>query len=250
MIDYKIGVRKRREKSDGIGFFTYWDKKSSHGCIYCGRLAETREHIPSKVFLNKPYPENLFTIPACYECNNGYSLDEEYTVCCIETLKSISYDTPLNERIRKIYDIKPDLKQLIASQITKDANHTLVSFDENRICRILNKLAVCFVGYEFDSLQFSEASNVWFDFVPNLSTVFIQQFLQSSTASIIPELSSRFSSDYCEFIISKDSNTVEIMYDWITVQEKQFLYQVAIEGRGILVKMVIADFLFAKIEFI
>lgn len=47
--------RKRREKIDGLGYYTYWDKNRDCGCIYCGDVATTREHIPSKTFLVKPY---------------------------------------------------------------------------------------------------------------------------------------------------------------------------------------------------
>lgn len=249
MIDYKNGLRKRREESDGVGFYTYWDKKSPHGCIYCGRSAETREHIPSKVFLKKPYPDNLFTIPACYECNNGYSLDEEYTACCIESLKSLSYKIQLDEQIRNLFDRKPTLYQLVNSQINREEGRLVTSFDEKRICRILNKLAICFTGYEFDNLHFSEASSIWFDFAPNLSYFFIQQFTQPIFASLLPEVSSRFSSDYCKFIVSEKSDTIKIMYDWIVVQEQQFQYQVSIKDRGIQTKMVISDFLYAKVGF-
>ena len=28
-------------------------------CIYCGGIAKTRDHVPSKAFLDKPYPENI-----------------------------------------------------------------------------------------------------------------------------------------------------------------------------------------------
>jgi hypothetical protein len=45
-------------------------------CIYCGESANTREHVPSKVFLSRPYPENLPTVPACFDCNNSFSEDE------------------------------------------------------------------------------------------------------------------------------------------------------------------------------
>ncbi|WP_330231702.1 hypothetical protein OHA40_03895 [Nocardia sp. NBC_00508] len=39
---------------------------------------ETKDHIPSKVLLRKPYPSNVPTIPICEECNLKFSIDEEY----------------------------------------------------------------------------------------------------------------------------------------------------------------------------
>ncbi len=47
-------------------------------CYYCGKPANSKDHTPSKNLLEKPYPENLLTIPACKECNQSFSLDEEY----------------------------------------------------------------------------------------------------------------------------------------------------------------------------
>ena len=57
-----------------MGYFTSWDKSREKGCIYCGKPATTREHIPSKAFLIEPYPEDLATLPACFECNNGFQM--------------------------------------------------------------------------------------------------------------------------------------------------------------------------------
>jgi hypothetical protein len=47
-------------------------------CLYCGEKATTLEHVPSKSLLEKPFPNNLFTFPACEKCNKSFSLDEEY----------------------------------------------------------------------------------------------------------------------------------------------------------------------------
>ena len=51
-------------------------------CIHCGitlnPVNATREHIPSKFFLRKPYPKELTNMGACRECNTSFSRDEEY----------------------------------------------------------------------------------------------------------------------------------------------------------------------------
>ncbi len=47
-------------------------------CVYCGKLADTREHAPPKLIYVKPYPKNLATIPCCAPCNSGHSKDEQY----------------------------------------------------------------------------------------------------------------------------------------------------------------------------
>ena len=58
-------------------------------CIFCSKRADTREHIIPRCFLNKPYPNNLPTLPSCRKCNNLFSLDEEYVMYLIDYLKSI-----------------------------------------------------------------------------------------------------------------------------------------------------------------
>lgn len=48
----------------------------THKCIYCGKLADTRDHAPPRCLLLPPLPSNLITLPACQSCNNGFSFDE------------------------------------------------------------------------------------------------------------------------------------------------------------------------------
>ena len=58
------------------------DERQNSWCIQCGAWIEevdtNRDHVPSKVFLRKPYPENLPVVVTCVACNNGFSPDEEY----------------------------------------------------------------------------------------------------------------------------------------------------------------------------
>lgn len=47
-------------------------------CIYCGKTADTREHIPPKQFF-KGTPDNpLITVPSCKACNAGFQKDEDF----------------------------------------------------------------------------------------------------------------------------------------------------------------------------
>ncbi len=48
-------------------------------CIYCGEAEpRTKDHIPPKNLFDKPYPSNLWTVPACRKCNGALSKDDEY----------------------------------------------------------------------------------------------------------------------------------------------------------------------------
>lgn len=45
-------------------------------CVYCGILADSKDHAPPKCLMLSPLPSNLITLPACKKCNNGFSFDE------------------------------------------------------------------------------------------------------------------------------------------------------------------------------
>jgi hypothetical protein len=48
-------------------------------CYNCGiREATTVDHVIPKTLFLKPRPQSLITVPACRECNEGFSKDEEY----------------------------------------------------------------------------------------------------------------------------------------------------------------------------
>ena len=51
---------------------------SVNQCVFCGRPSSTKDHIPSKCLLEKPYPPNLHTVISCRNCNLSFSTDEEY----------------------------------------------------------------------------------------------------------------------------------------------------------------------------
>src|SRR5690349_5967316 len=72
----------RRQSMDPKHLF--YDDRLKGFCVYCGGPEETRDHVPSKVLLDEPYPTPLPVVPACERCNGSFSLDEEYLACFIE----------------------------------------------------------------------------------------------------------------------------------------------------------------------
>ena len=48
-------------------------------CAYCGEWRElTRDHVPPRSLFSKPRPSNLVTVPSCYLCNHGDSLEDQH----------------------------------------------------------------------------------------------------------------------------------------------------------------------------
>ena len=69
-------------------------------CTYCGADEDrtrqegeiTRDHVPPKSWLYKPYPDNLTTVDACRGCNEGFKKDDDYvgTFLTLSILKDSS----------------------------------------------------------------------------------------------------------------------------------------------------------------
>jgi hypothetical protein len=60
-------------------------------CIYCGTDKDiTVDHVPPKLLLEQPYPENLITVPTCFPCNQSFQKDDEYLriMLCIDVRAS------------------------------------------------------------------------------------------------------------------------------------------------------------------
>ena len=62
-------------------FKCYADSRNKGFCVHCGGPYETDDHVPSKVLLDEPYPDNLIVCPSCLKCNNELSDDETYLAC-------------------------------------------------------------------------------------------------------------------------------------------------------------------------
>jgi hypothetical protein len=62
----------------------YGDSRNKGFCIHCGGPNETDDHVPSKVLLDEPYPDNLNVCPSCLTCNSSLSLHEVYLACLLE----------------------------------------------------------------------------------------------------------------------------------------------------------------------
>jgi hypothetical protein len=59
----------------------YGERRNTGFCVHCDGADETDDHVPSKVLLDEPYPENLMVCPSCMHCNNQLSVDEVYLAC-------------------------------------------------------------------------------------------------------------------------------------------------------------------------
>ena len=91
-------------------------------CAYCGhREGSTKDHVPPRALFIKPYPENMIAVPACEECHNEMSLQDEYFLMAIgfvlsgDEKKHAKYLTDKVKRALK----RPEAKKLRADLINR-----------------------------------------------------------------------------------------------------------------------------------
>lgn len=240
--------RKRPGGNGGLGYYTSWEKSEENGCIYCGQSATTREHVPSKTFLSEPFPENLPTIPACFKCNNGYSDDEKYVACFLDKLKSYVYtDYSCSKKTCQRIEKDKLLQKTLMEQLKVDNGKVYFQPDEERILRILVKLARGHAGFELDHVCFDDSEiRIWYDFVFNMSEQETQSFCHIPTYDVAPEIGARGM-----FLIQNiGTGEASTFANWNDVQDGQYRYQVAMNGgASVTVKLVIYEFLYCQVDF-
>ena len=143
-------------------------------CIHCGKdlvhKEVSRDHVPSKVLLDRPYPKNLAVVPICRECNVGFSRDEEYLAAILASVISGSTD-PRHLKFpgaARVLEYSPRLRGRIdearRSQITLWGNPEVQWATEfERISRVLVKNARGHILYELGWPMADPPSyvNVW-----------------------------------------------------------------------------------------
>jgi hypothetical protein len=114
-------------------------------CVYCGSIATTRDHVPPKLLLERPYPTDLWTVPACRDCNNGFSSDEEYllvamahTGCVDSLINKVNEGGVVDRALQRAERL--DDRIINALNINEDG-HVYFVPEYERIQRIICKIA-------------------------------------------------------------------------------------------------------------
>lgn len=214
-------------------------------------VATLLQHVPSKAFLQEPYPDNLPTIPACFACNNGYSEDENYVSCFLDILKSRIYsDYSEQEQTNARIANDKKLENILQEQIKTEDEKVFYQLDKQRFDRILLKLARGHAGFEYDYVDFDNTrTKIWYEFLFNINQDTLISFETIPETDIAPEVGSRGITT--PFIIQNIATGDAIGFSaWNEVQENRYRYQVSHNENGdIIVKIVIFEFLYCVVEF-
>jgi hypothetical protein len=233
-----------------------YNRNSYSECVYCGGEADTREHVPSKVFLVKPYPDNLGIIPACLKCNNSYSKDELFLSILIEKLKSKHYGQKYSQSKEVETRIKSNEK--IAFEIEQAIENNSINKFEKKISRIIFKLALGHSVYELSEGFKIQDGTINYSFLDSMSTRETEEFSLPFNISKepLPEIGSRVYQRI--MVLTLDLVAVNdpeqkmdapiIFLDWVDVQQSKYNYTSYIFGNKIITKIIINDFMYTEIS--
>lgn len=226
----------------------YGDTRLNNFCAYCGNLAETEDHVPSRCFLDKPYPEDMPVVPCCSKCNHNFSVDEEYVSCLIDCMKAntvIPSEVP-REKTRNTLLHSPKLQERIASQKREFGGMTIYDFEKERFEKVIRKLAFGHLAYENDTISWDSTYNISMWLLPEMSDSQKKTFFQKYNGVLLPEVSSHG----LEHVVlcSMDNDDNSFSSPWITVQEGRYAYCVSPDSDR--VKFIIADFLTVEVRII
>lgn len=216
---------------------TFSDRRLEDYCTYCGGPNQTRDHVPSKILLEQPYPENLPLVPCCNKCNNGFSLDEEYFACLIECIIAGSTDSKnlRRERIKRILDRKPSLRAKLTLAMVQNEDGIAFSVERERVESVVKKLGVGHLKFENSDAPIDAKASINFTSRHLLSEGQKNEFFDPQE-SLLPEMGSRGLTRMFE---TNDRDRSH----WIDVQEGIYSYSVI----GDTVRILIWDYLACEI---
>lgn len=197
----------------------------------------TADHVPSKVLLDEPYPDNLMVVSACGPCNSGHSLDEEYLACFIDCVVSGSAEPDRVGRLkiqRSLAQNRRLAAQLAASRVGTEP--IIWKPEIERVRNVIVKLARGHAAYEFSEPHTDEPESA--GFMP-LSTMSHEQLLafedvSGSDFAGWPEIGSR------AFMSVVEGHPESALGRWVTVQPGRYRYSVPDQFS---VRMVLSEYL-------
>lgn len=223
----------------------FTDDRFNGSCVYCGGSPDTRDHVPSRILLDDPMPDNLPVVAACSPCNRGFSMDEEYVASLVECVISGSTD-PANLRRPKVAAVlsrNSRLRLRIQAGGSDGATGTPQwSIEFERVANVILKLARGHVFYELGMPQIE--SPLQMDFAPFVSMEPQQREdfefgPDEQDDRMWPEIGSR------AFYRAVGASPYEGENEpWVTVQEGRYRYRVD-QGNTLEVKMVLSEYLAA-----
>lgn len=216
---------------------SYGDERILAFCAFCGGETGTRDHCPSRVFLDEPYPDNLPVVPACSSCNAGFSADEEYLACLVSCVIAGSTDPEAmpREKTNLILKAKPFLRARIEKARSVSDGTTVFNPEHERVSAVVTKLAQGHVLYELHESCARAPDDVRCWPLSLMSNTERKAFENPEPFDVWPEVGSR--------AMQRLINGTDVTPGgWLNVQPGRYRFH-ASQGSGVDVRIVIHEYL-------
>lgn len=212
-------------------------------CSYCGKRPGTKDHVPSKVLLEQPFPENLAVVPCCDRCNQGFSLDEEYLACLLECIIEGTTDVEKlkREKIKDILKKKESLRIRIQNSMSIVDGVTNFEAESSRVQNVLLKLAKGHAKYENSEPMLTSPDSLGFMPIHLMTQEQYDEFTSSIELQSFPEVGSRALYN----VVLNENN--EVFSNWVTVQSDSYYYSVISSFGRTTVRIIIREYLAAQV---
>ena len=218
------------------------DSRLSGYCVYCGAPSETRDHVPSRVLLDEPYPNNLPVVECCGPCNSGFSSDEEYFACFLScVIHGTTSPEAHRPKIARILREKPLLGQRMEAsmRIAEDGQRSWIP-EMDRVRTVILKLARGHIAYELSLPRIEEPEDIRISLVPLMTSSEIDAFLADDPTQAWPEIGSR------AFVRAAKSTSEGPADHWIIVQPNRYQYFVS-QSNGSFVRFLVGGYLACEV---
>lgn len=213
-------------------------------CAYCGSPPNTVDHVPSKILLDDPLPGNLPVVPACTNCNGGFSRDEEYLACFLECVLAgtTEADDLRRTKVQKALRHSSALAKSIQTSARVDSDGRLVWVpDMQRVENVVLKLARGHALYELGTPCLEPPDAISCFPLTVMTDAKREQYESGPEFRGWPEIGSRafLRAAGIEPYANRQGS------DWVTVQDGRYRYSVEDSTR---VRIVLSEYLACVIE--
>ena len=220
----------------------YGDDRNKGFCVHCGGPDETIDHVPSKVFLDEPYPENLMAAPSCRKCNTSFSLDEEYLACFLECVLAgvADHEKTHRSKIARILRGNASLQARLQNARSEVDGTPIWNPEFERIQRVILKLARCHAAFELNEPMLEAPAHLAIKPLSLMTADQLSSFEDHGSPVIWPEVGSRAMQ---RVLVSGMDLHAE---GWLVVQENNYRFQVH-QACGLTIKIVLREYLGCEI---
>jgi hypothetical protein len=186
--------------------------------------------------LDKPYPDDLPVVPACRECNNSFSIDEEYLACLIACVLAGTTNPENIERPSIQISLQHSAALRVRLEQARNENDGKVIYvpEIARVNNVITKLAQGHALYELHESRPTQPDAVWAVPLELLTEEQRSAFEYPDLPAVWPEVGSRAMQ---RMVIDGEPD-----YPWISVQPGMYRY-LASQESGTTIHIVIQEYL-------